>query len=70
MAGFLIELILMLTLSIQVSLVGSMLQLEHLSRPSARRIEEQCSKARMMVRSRDDFTDPNYPDFQSLQLAE
>jgi len=51
-----------------VEIVGKMLRLEQKERPSAKEILQECTKTRMMVKSRKSYSDPQDPDvFESLQ---
>ena len=54
-----------------VEIVGKMLRVEQKERPSAKEILQQCTKTRMMVKSRKLYSDPHDPDvFESLQQVD
>merc|ERR1712130_60768 len=54
-----------------VEIVGKMLRVEQKERPSAKEILQQCTKTRMMVKSRKLYFDPHDPDvFESLQQVD
>jgi serine/threonine protein kinase len=51
-----------------VRVVGNMLEVEHTARPTAKEVRDLCTMARMQVKPRSSYTDPDDPDlFESLQ---